>query len=100
MTTACTTHETCPFRPGTCPGPTISFLDAPAGIYALEHEVLDCATTLSEAEDELAQEYLLLMAGGKYQTWQAQKMAEFKRLGAVTLARAHLEIALARLKRA
>lgn len=89
----CTTHV-CPFREGECPGPAVD------PFASLEQELRDAAFGVAVAESSLAEEYLLLMSGGKYQTWQAQKMAEFKRGDELRRAQAHYEIALARLKRA
>jgi len=66
----------------------------------LEAQLRDRTDELIAAEKALAEEYLLLMGSGNYQTWQAQKMAEFRRAAAVRKAQAEYEIALARLKRA
>lgn len=65
-----------------------------------EQHVRYTAGRLAAAEKELAQEYLLLMSSGRYQTWQAQKMAEVSHGLAVRIALAEHEIALARLRRA
>lgn len=56
------------------------------------------AGVLARAEEDLATEYLRLVATG-VPTWQAQKQAELQYLGAVTRQRVEVEIAVARLRR-
>ena len=63
-----------------------------------EEHVTLVAGDLATAEENLATEYLRLIATG-VPTWQAQKQAELQHLRAVTLARAELEIAVEQLRR-
>lgn len=67
-------------------------------VRAAEESVRYEAGLLAHREEDLATEYLRLVATG-IPTWQAQKQAELALLGEVTKQRAEYEIAVARLRR-
>lgn len=73
-------------------------VDIPANhrYFQPDLEVRSRASQVAVAEEDLAREYLRLVASG-IPTWQAQKMADLECGRTLILAKAEYEIALARL---